>query len=79
MVGTLVLGAVPAANGLSPTDPANRATLAANGYPNLANYLNGLVTNTVLATAKAATPLVLLQVFPNPAPAGLAIEVAHPL
>jgi hypothetical protein len=67
------------ANGLSPTDPADRATLAANGYANLENYLNGLVTSTVLATTKAATPSALLQAFPNPAPAGLAIAVAHPL
>ena len=67
------------ARGLNPADPADRATLAANGYPNLENYLNGLVTSTVLATAKATTPSALLQVFPNPAPAGLALTVAHPL
>jgi hypothetical protein len=67
------------AHGLNPIDPADRATLAANGYPNLENYLSSLVASTVLATTKAATPSALLQVFPNPAPAGLAIAVAHPL
>jgi hypothetical protein len=67
------------AHGLNPADPTDRATLAANGYPNLENYLNSLVASTVLATTKAATPSALLQVFPNPAPAGLAIAVAHPL
>jgi hypothetical protein len=68
-----------AAHGLNPADPADRATLAANGYSNLENYLNSLVASTVLATTKAATPSALLQVFPNPAPSGLAIAVAHPL
>jgi hypothetical protein len=67
------------AHGLNPADPADRATLATNGYPNLENYLNGLVTSTVLATTKAATPSALLQVFPNPAQAGQALTVAHPL
>jgi hypothetical protein len=67
------------AHNLNPADPADRATLAANGYSNLENYLNSLVASTVLATTKAAAPSVLLQVFPNPARAGLALTVAHPL
>ena len=33
----------------------------------------------MLFRSKAAAPSPLLQVFPNPAPAGLAIAVAHPL
>lgn len=66
-------------HGLNPNDPADRAFLATNGYSNLENYLNGLVASTVLATNKAATPSPLLQVFPNPAQAGLALTVAHPL
>ncbi|GAB3638607.1 pectate lyase [Hymenobacter arcticus] len=65
--------------GLSPTDPADRATLAANGYSNLENYLNSLVASTVLTTTKAVAQSALLQVFPNPAQAGLALTVAHPL
>ncbi len=65
--------------GLNPTDPADRAALAANGYSYLENYLNSLVVNTVLATAKAAAPAPLLQVFPNPTQVGLALTVAHPL
>ena len=60
-------------------NPADHATLAANGYPNLENYLNSLVASIVLATTKAATPSALLQVFPSPAQAGLALTVAHPL
>jgi hypothetical protein len=67
------------AHGLNPADPADRATLATNGYPNLENYLNSLVTNTVLATTKAATPSPLVQVFPNPAQTGRTLTVAHPL
>jgi hypothetical protein len=66
------------ARGLNPTDPADRAALAPNGYPNLENYLNSLVASTVLATTKIATPSALLQVFPNPAQPGLALTVAHP-
>ncbi len=67
------------AHSLNPNDPADRATLAANGYSNLENYLNGLVAGTVLATTKAVAQSALLQVFPNPAQAGLALTVAHPL
>ncbi len=66
------------AQGLNPTDPADRAALAANGYSNLENYLNSLVASTVLAAGKAAAPSPQLQVFPNPAQVGLALTVAHP-
>jgi hypothetical protein len=71
--------AYESARSLNPADPADRATLAPNGYSNLENYLNSLVASTVLATTKAAVPSALLQVFPNPAQAGLALTVAHPL
>jgi hypothetical protein len=54
------------ANGLNPNDPADRATLAANGYANLENYLNGLVAATVLATAPASATTGLLKAYPNP-------------
>lgn len=67
------------AHGLNPTDPADRATLAPNGYPNLENYLNSLVASTVLGTARAVAQSALLQVFPNPTQPGLALAVAHPL
>ncbi|MGI4735986.1 MAG: T9SS type A sorting domain-containing protein [Janthinobacterium lividum] len=66
------------ANGLNPNDATDRATLAANGYANLENYLNGLVASTVLAT-KAASTTGLLHVYPNPVQAGQALTVQHPL
>ncbi len=66
------------ANGLNPSDPADRALLATNGYPNLENYLNGLVAATVLATARASSTSGLLQVYPNPAQAGRALTVTYP-
>jgi hypothetical protein len=65
-------------NGLNPNDATDRATLAANGYANLENYLNGLVASTVLVTAKATSNSSLLQLFPNPAQAGQALTVAYP-
>jgi pectin methylesterase-like acyl-CoA thioesterase len=58
------------ANGLNPNDPADRATLAANGYANLENYLNGLVAATVLATAPASATAGQLQAYPNPVGGG---------
>ena len=67
------------ANGLNPNDPADRATLAANGYPNLENYLNILVASTVLGTQKAVANADLLAVYPNPAQAGQTFTVQHPL
>jgi pectinesterase len=63
--------------GLNPNDPTNRATIAANGYPNLENYLNGLVAATILATAPAAGPTDLLQVYPNPVASG-ALTLTRP-
>ncbi|TDN38054.1 T9SS type A sorting domain-containing protein [Hymenobacter sp. UV11] len=66
------------ANGLNPNDASDRALLAANGYPNLEKYLNGLVAATVLATTKASSTSGLLQVYPNPAQAGQALTVVHP-
>ena len=54
------------ANGFNPNDAADRATLAANGYANLENYLNGLAASTVLATAKATSAPDLLQAYPQP-------------
>ncbi|WP_151087927.1 T9SS type A sorting domain-containing protein [Hymenobacter baengnokdamensis] len=65
------------ANSLNPNDPADRAFIAANGYTNLENYLNGLVAATVLSTHKASASD-LLQVYPNPAQAGQSITVTHP-
>ncbi|MGI4863520.1 MAG: T9SS type A sorting domain-containing protein [Janthinobacterium lividum] len=64
--------------GLNPNDASDRATIAANGYPNLENYLNGLVASTTLAT-RATTNTELLSVYPNPAQAGQALTVQHPL
>ena len=64
--------------GLNPNDPADRALLAANGYPNLENYLNGLVASTTLA-ARTTTDSGLLAVYPNPASTGQAVTVQHPL
>jgi hypothetical protein len=56
--------------GLNPNNAADRATIAANGYPNLENYLNGLVAATVLATAPAISHAGLLQAYPNPVASG---------
>ncbi len=38
------------ANGLNPGDPADRGQFAANGYTNLENYLNSIVTGTQSST-----------------------------
>lgn len=65
------------AHGLNPQDPADRATLGANGYSNLENYLNSLVASTVLGT-KASTASSPLQLFPNPTQAGQTLRVAYP-
>jgi len=64
--------------GLNPNDASDRALIAANGYPNLENYLNGLVASTTLGT-RATTNTELLAVYPNPAQAGQALTVQHPL
>ncbi|RZK20569.1 MAG: T9SS type A sorting domain-containing protein [Hymenobacter sp.] len=67
------------ANGLNPNDPADRAALAANGYANLENYLNGLVARTLLGTQRAVSSSELLAVYPNPTQAGQVLTVQHPL
>jgi hypothetical protein len=64
------------AHGLNPTSAADRQGTAANGYTNLENYLNGLVTvvTGTKATGAIAEPL---RLFPNPASQQLTL--AHPL
>ena len=54
------------AHGLNPNDPADRGRLAANGYPNLENYLNDLVA-AALAVPAAYAAEAGLQAYPNPA------------
>ena len=62
-----------------PNDPTDRATVGANGYTNLENYLNGLVVlPTTLSTKQTdgglgAAPL---QAYPNPA--GEHLTLSHP-
>ena len=62
-------------NGLNPNNAADRQAIAANGYTNLENYLNGLVTiiTATKATGAIAEPL---RLFPNPASEQLTVE--HP-
>jgi hypothetical protein len=67
--------AYEAANGLNPNNPADRQTIAANGYTNLENYLNGLVT-TVTGTKPSGAVTEPLRLFPNPAAEQLSVE--HP-
>ncbi|MBH8559149.1 T9SS type A sorting domain-containing protein [Hymenobacter negativus] len=67
--------AYEAANGLNPNNAADRQTIAANGYTNLENYLNGLVA-TVTATKPTGAVLEPLHLFPNPAAEQLTVE--HP-
>ena len=63
------------ANGLNPNNAADRQAIAANGYTNLENYLNGLVA-VATATKPTGTVLEPLRLFPNPAAAQLTVE--HP-
>ena len=63
------------ANGLNPNNPADRQTLAANGYTNLENYLNGLVA-VVTGSRPTGTIAEPLRLFPNPAAGQLTVE--HP-
>ena len=63
------------ANGLNPNNPADRQAVAANGYTNLENYLNGLVT-TLTATKPTGAFSAPLHLFPNPAAADFTVE--HP-
>ncbi|MDO7874475.1 T9SS type A sorting domain-containing protein [Hymenobacter sp. ASUV-10] len=63
------------ANGLNPNNAADRNTTAPNGYPNLENYLNGLVViPTATRPGSKATGSLLL--YPNPATEQ--ITLAHP-
>ena len=63
------------ANGLNPNNAADRQAVAANGYTNLENYLNGLgaVVTGTKSTGVIAKPLLL---YPNPASQRL--TVAYP-
>lgn len=63
------------ANGLNPNNAADRQALAANGYTNLENYLNGLVT-VVTGTRPTGALAEPLRLFPNPASEQLTVE--HP-
>jgi pectate lyase len=63
------------ANGLNPSNAADRQAIAANGYTNLENYLNGLVT-VVTATKPTGAITQPLRLFPNPASEQLTVE--HP-
>ncbi|MDO7848316.1 T9SS type A sorting domain-containing protein [Hymenobacter sp. M29] len=62
-------------NGLAPLNPADRQFIAANGYTNLENYLNGLVT-VVTASKPTGANVTPLQLYPNPASEQL--TVMHP-
>ncbi|WP_201983638.1 T9SS type A sorting domain-containing protein [Hymenobacter rubidus] len=64
------------ANGLNPNNATDRQGIAANGYTNLENYLNGLVASTVTGTKASGTVTEPLHVFPNPASEQLTVE--HP-
>ncbi|MDB5236361.1 MAG: Por secretion system C-terminal sorting protein [Hymenobacter sp.] len=63
------------ANGLNPNSANDRQAIAANGYTNLENYLNGLVT-VVTATKPTGAITQPLRLFPNPAAEQLTVE--HP-
>ncbi|GAB3876581.1 pectate lyase [Hymenobacter segetis] len=63
------------ANGLNPNNAADRQLIAANGYTNLENYLNGLVA-VVTGTKPTGAVLEPLHLFPNPAAEQLTVE--HP-
>ena len=52
-------------HGLNANDPADHGLIAANGYTNLENYLNGLAIP--LGTSAAQTVVARLEAFPNPA------------
>jgi pectate lyase len=64
------------ANGLNPNNAADRQAIAANGYTNLENYLNGLVRIPTSTRGKATGAAQPLRVFPNPAAEQLTL--AHP-
>ena len=62
------------ANGLNPNSATDRQTIAANGYTNLENYLNGIAS--VLLGSKPADAQQVLGLFPNPA--GEQLTLTHP-
>ncbi|WP_426058819.1 T9SS type A sorting domain-containing protein [Hymenobacter sp. B1770] len=64
------------ANGLNPNNAADRQGIAANGYTNLENYLNGLVTVVTSGKKTIGTITEPLRLFPNPASERLTVE--HP-
>jgi len=55
------------ANGLNPNNAADRQLIAANGYTNLENYLNGIVNALLGSKAADAAEKAGLGVYPNPA------------
>ena len=61
-------------NGLNPNNAADRQLTAANGYTNLENYLNGIVS--VALGSKSAAEKAGLSVYPNPA--GEQFTLTHP-
>jgi hypothetical protein len=61
-------------HGLNPNHAADRQTIAANGYTNLENYLNGIAGG--LLGSKAADKKMGLHLYPNPAREQLALT--HP-
>ena len=63
------------ANGLNPNNAADRQAIAANGYTNLENYLNGIV-RVLTATRPTGALAEPLHVFPNPAAERVTVE--HP-
>ena len=63
-------------NGLNPNNAADRQLVAANGYTNLENYLNGLVPAVVTGTKAAGALAEPLLLYPNPAAERLTVE--HP-
>ena len=64
------------ANGLNPSNAIDRQLVAPNGYTNLENYLNGLVTLVTGTRGKATGSVQPLRVYPNPTTEQLTL--AHP-
>jgi hypothetical protein len=63
--------------GLNPNDATDRNTRAANGYPNLENYLNGLVASIITAARPGTEVAEALRLFPNPVAEQLTL--GHPV
>ncbi|MDB5270725.1 MAG: pectinesterase [Hymenobacter sp.] len=53
-------------HGLNPNSPGDRQGVAANGYTNLENYLNG-IASVLLGSKEAENTRTGLNVYPNPA------------